>query len=178
MSPPMSPKRRQFRLDPAVRGEVARQSFYYWLAYLAATVTFLAAWIGVVDQPTTWESFWSRLNELALPALVGSTMLLPLVFLQSVRFSNRFSGPLYRIRKTLAALSRGETQDSVTLRKDDYWQELAGDIDRLSRYIEKLQRELESADEASTDYRNFVRSRPAKPQSARESNSRSVVHSS
>ncbi|MFN5319944.1 MAG: hypothetical protein ACK493_02260 [Planctomycetota bacterium] len=159
MQPPPSADRRQFQLDPAVRGEVARQCFYYWIAYLSATVVFLSTWIGLIDQPQSFASFCQRLNTLALPALVSSTLLLPLVFFHSIRFGNRFSGPLYRIRKTLTALSRGETVDHLELRKDDYWQEFAGDIERISLYIEQLQRELEEAHAGASDYRNFIRPR-------------------
>jgi|694.fasta_scaffold95310_4 signal transduction histidine kinase len=172
MPPAPVAERRQFQLDPMVRGEVARQCFYYWVAYLSASLLFLSAWIGCIDQPQTVASFWQRLNTLALPALVSSTLLLPLVFFHSIRFGNRFSGPLYRMRKTLTALSRGETVDHVALRKDDYWQEFAGDIERVSRYIEQLQRELEEAQAGASDYRNFIRNKSVKPAS------RPLAHSS
>lgn len=176
MSPLPSAERRQFQLDPAVRGEVARQCFYYWLAYLTATLVFLFAWIGLVDQPNSAAGFWQRWNTLALPALISSTLLLPLVFFHSVRFGNRFSGPLYRIRKTLSALSRGEAVDSLSMRKDDYWQELAGDIERLSRYVEQLQRELDEAHSGAMDYRNFVRRRPTASPTAPVSASGPLAH--
>lgn len=174
MTPPPAIDRRQFQLDPVVRGEVARQCFYYWIAYLSANLLFLSAWIGFVDQPQNIEQFWQKLNTLALPALVSSTLLLPLVFLHSIRFGNRFSGPLYRIRKTLSALSRGETGEHLMLRKDDYWQELAGDIERLSGYIEQLQRDLEEAQAGARDYRNFIRPRQTQSPSPA---ARSMAHS-
>lgn len=172
------PERRHLQLEAVVRGEVARQCFYYWVAYLGAIVGFIAAWIGIVEQPGSANDFWARLNTLALPALVGSALLLPLLFIHCVRLSNRFSGPLYRIRKTLSALSRGETEEQLQLRKDDYWQELAGDIERISRYIEQLQRELDEANAASSDYQNFVRPRQAKPYAAHGKSGKPLAHTS
>lgn len=160
-----TPDRRKFRLDPRVRGEVARQCFYYWIGYVAAILLFLSAWIGVVDQPRSPADFWQKLMTLGLPTLAGSALFLPLLFFHSARFSNRFSGPLYRIRKTLSALSRGETSEHLILRKDDYWEDLADDVERISQYIDQLQRELDAA-YAASDYERFVR--PRKERSANQ----------
>lgn len=169
-------ERRKFRLDPLVQGEVARQCFYYWVGYLSAILLFLSAWIGVVNQPQSFADFWHKLMMLGLPTLVGSALLLPLLFIHSARFSNRFSGPMYRIRKTLSALSRGETNEHLELRKDDYWEDLADDVERISQYIEQLQRDLDEAYSVS-DYERFVRPRMSRPASQRPPASQPVAHS-
>jgi hypothetical protein len=169
-------ERRKFRLDPLVQGEVARQCFYYWVGYLSAILLFLSAWISVVDQPQSFAGFWQKLMTLGLPTLVGSALLLPLLFIHSARFSNRFSGPMYRIRKTLSALSRGETNEHLELRKDDYWEDLADDVERISQYIEQLQKDLDEAYSVS-DYERFVRPRMSRPASQRPPTSKPVAQS-
>lgn len=169
-----STERRKFRLDPLVQGEVARQCFYYWVGYLSAILLFLSAWISVVDQPQSFAGFWQKLMTLGLPTLVGSALLLPLLFIHSARFSNRFSGPMYRIRKTLSALSRGETNEHLELRKDDYWEDLADDVERISQYIEQLQRDLDEAYSVS-DYERFVRPPTNRPASQRPPTSKPLV---
>jgi hypothetical protein len=48
-----------------------------------------------------------------------------------VRMSNRFCGPLFRLRRSIRALSRGEHVDPISFREGDFWPEIAQEFNTL-----------------------------------------------
>ena len=60
-----------------------------------------------------------------------------LVIFNSLRFSNRVAGPMYRIQKILERVRQGEHDLRVRLRKDDFLVELAGSLNEFLAWLEK-----------------------------------------
>ena len=52
---------------------------------------------------------------------------------------HRISGPLNRISKTLHAVGEGHTPKEITLRQQDYFVELAQEVNRVIKRVEELQ---------------------------------------
>ena len=46
--------------------------------------------------------------------------------------SNRFVGPIYRLRRSMRSLANGEEVDPVFLRDGDYWFDFAEDFNRVA----------------------------------------------
>ena len=61
----------------------------------------------------------------------GLLLLVPLVAHDLLRFSNRFAGPVMRLRRELRRLVEREETTDLRFRNDDYWCELADDFNRL-----------------------------------------------
>jgi hypothetical protein len=72
------------------------------------------------------------------PAVIASAVLLPMVLFLAIRFSHRFVGPMVRFQRTVKKLAAGETVAPITLRRNDFWGEFAGDLNRLSHEISEL----------------------------------------
>lgn len=64
------------------------------------------------------------------PVLIVSLALLPVFLLDAARLSNRFSGPILRVRRTLAAIAVGEETQPLHFRQNDFWKSLAVDFNK------------------------------------------------
>jgi methyl-accepting chemotaxis protein len=85
----------------------------------------LASFLGV--GATTW---W-------LVSLLGAVLALCFLFLyDTVKFTHRLVGPLYRFQKVIQAITAGEELTRVQLRQGDFLQELK---DELNEMIEALE---------------------------------------
>ena len=76
------------------------------------------------------------------PAFIASILLLPLVIVDVLRMSNRFVGPLQRIRRSLRDMAAGRDVPYIAFRKGDFWCELADDVNRLNDRVKRLQVQL------------------------------------
>ena len=64
--------------------------------------------------------------------MVASAVLFPIVIFSSIRFSNRFVGPMVRVRKTLHQLAQGETTPIRAFRQNDFWSDTVDDINEIA----------------------------------------------
>jgi len=69
------------------------------------------------------------------PALVASALLLPLVIMDVLRFTNRMIGPLLRVRRSMRALARGEYVEPIEFRGADYWKEIADEFNAVRQRV-------------------------------------------
>ena len=72
------------------------------------------------------------------PAAVASALLMPMVILDIVRVSNRFVGPLVRLRRSLRELARGEKVEPIRFREGDFWQEIAEEFNAVAARFERV----------------------------------------
>jgi len=130
-------RRRKFLVDNAVQGALAARVGWYWLFFAASVAMLLIVWTAFVDRPQRsgdlFATAWTRVG----PALLASILLLPLVMIDVLRLSNRFAGPMYRVRNGLRQLARGETVAPIVLRKKDYWTDVARDFNLVAERMER-----------------------------------------
>ena len=81
------------------------------------------------------------------PAAIASFLLLPLVIVDIIRFSNRFVGPLLRLRRSMRALARGEYVEPIEFRDNDFWYDFADEFNAVRARILQLSAEVESKKE-------------------------------
>jgi len=51
--------------------------------------------------------------------------------LHGIVFSHRLAGPLYRFKQTLRKIQEGDLADDISLRKDDYFQDLCDEVNGM-----------------------------------------------
>ena len=96
-------------------------------------MAFLILGWGMIKDPG--RPLNTRLNELSAlytPVVVVSLILLPGVIFDLVRMSNRFAGPVYRLRGLMRDLARGKPVEPVRFRHGDFWQEFADDFNTVA----------------------------------------------
>ena len=123
--------RRHLFVDPKVQSALAVRVVFYWFGCLVSMALLLLCW-RIVSSPSA--AFVAHLRALWLsygPALAVSALLLPLLIIDVIRFSNRFVGPLLRLRRSLRELARGEDVAPLQFRDNDFLRELAQEFNAV-----------------------------------------------
>jgi len=134
--------RRQLFVDPKVQGALVIRVVFYWVVCLITITLMLLCW-SILRTP---RMFYAHFDDMWFhygPALVASFILLPMVVADIIRVSNRFAGPLVRLRRSMRALARGEHVRPISFREGDFWQEFAEEFNAIAA---RVQRETPTAD--------------------------------
>ena len=134
--------RRQLFVDPKVQGALVIRVVFYWVVCLITITLMLLCW-SILRTP---RMFYAHFDDMWFhygPALVASFILLPMVVADIIRVSNRFAGPLVRLRRSMRALARGEHVRPISFREGDFWQEFAEEFNAIAA---RVQGETSTAD--------------------------------
>jgi hypothetical protein len=124
-------------LDQMVQGTLIRRVVYHWFLCLFSTAT--AGWVWMVWTDPQLRSPLDTLQQL-WPALFGSLLALPLAIADMLRTSNRFVGPVLRLRNAMKCLVMGDWVDPLRPRQGDFWGDL---IDRFNQVQRQLSERCE-----------------------------------
>ena len=125
------PERKKTFVDSQVQGALVRRLILHWLGFFATAsiVTFV---LQVLSNPLVplrvhaQELWWTQ-----GPFLVVMIFLLPMFVLDTIKFSHRFAGPIYRLRQTIRKIADGGAPTRLKFRDFDFWQGLAEDFNRM-----------------------------------------------
>ncbi len=138
--------RKQLFVDPKVQGALVLRVLLYWVVCLITITLMLLCW-SIVQTPrmfyTHFDDMWFHYG----PALIASFVLLPMVIVDIIRVSNRFAGPLVRLRRGMRALARGEHVEPIMFRHGDFWKEFADEFNAVAARVQNGR----PADEAPAD---------------------------
>lgn len=140
-------KRRQLFVDTKVQGTLILHAFLYW-AFCLLSVTLMLLCYRISTGPV--QPFFLHARELwkqFAPALMASTLLLPIVVIDCIRLSNKFAGPIFRLRHSMHQLAQGETLRSIRFREKDFWHEMADDFNQLLERLQAAERKLAEQEE-------------------------------
>ena len=130
--------RRHLFIDAKVQGALVLRAILYWVVCLITITLMLLCW-RILTGPA--RMFYTHFNDMWFfygPALVASFILLPLVIIDIIRLSNRFAGPMLRLRRSMRELARGEHVEPVRFRDGDFWQDFAEEFNAV---VARVQRE-------------------------------------
>jgi hypothetical protein len=138
-------RRGQILVDREVQGALMLRVAAYWLFCLLTIALMLMCWNIVTGPPRRFAAIALEIYSRYAPALAASLILLPLVMIDVVRLSNRFVGPIYRLRGALRHLADGQEVRPLKFRDGDYWHELADDFNELAAQVEEREAKPEEA---------------------------------
>ncbi|MBN2580199.1 MAG: hypothetical protein JXB10_14515 [Pirellulales bacterium] len=131
-------KRKCYFVDPKVQGALVTRVVLYWFFCLLTITLMLLCW-RIITGPA--RPFYMHFDDMWFfygPAVVASLLLLPLVVVDIIRLSNRFVGPLLRLRRQMRALAHGEQVDPLGFRNDDFWREFADEFNAIAAQMKHL----------------------------------------
>jgi hypothetical protein len=139
------PRRRVF-IDRPIQTALLLRATTYWAVCLLVQVLTIVFFAVLTSSP---DAFYARLGGLWTHlqlSLVAAAVVLPLLLLDIVKLSHRWVGPVFRLRTSLQALSRGEPVTPIRFRDGDFWQELAGDFNVVAAELSQYRGQQSAAD--------------------------------
>lgn len=130
-------RRMQNLVDREVQTSLARRLLLHWLLFLIATSLSVLMWVRLIEAPTdSWQTVINMSIGRLIPLAVTAVVLLPMFIKDSITLSNRFAGPVVRVRRALADFADGKSIEPVELRQGDFWKSLAHEVNRVTRKVE------------------------------------------
>lgn len=139
----MNRKRKQKYVDTNVQGALLRRILFHWVAFFfvtALTVILMKSLIGDMNL-----SFLDNVkNSIGEFSLIGVILLclFPVFMLDTVRFSNRFVGPIGRLRRHLKELGTEKSTQKCTFRDNDFWAGMADEFNNVVELVETQEAEI------------------------------------
>lgn len=146
--------RSKLLVDPTVQWAIARRIICHWVLLVLCLVcigVMLRLLVSAGRLPFA-EAMVAALKAQA-PIIGGMVFLLPVFLRDTLKLSNRFAGPMYRLRTALASVANGEETRPIKFRTGDFWQEVAGDFNTVLAQNQTLQARVAEL-EADLDRQN------------------------
>lgn len=124
-------KRKKYWVDREIQGALAARVIMHWMVYAGIAVV-LTVTLQCMSNP--FGSFSDHFRQLrANQSLFGLVMmiLLPIFIYDTVQISNRFAGPILRLRRVMRDIAAGKPAERIVFRKGDFWFGMAEDFNRL-----------------------------------------------
>ena len=151
--PKMKHARKQNYIDSAVQGALLRRIILHWFLYFVvaglAIVTLQAMLSGPNGEPLMTRVM-QQISEFSLVGLI-LICIFPAFLLDTVRFSNRFVGPVGRLRRYLRQLGQDGNPERLSFRGNDFWAEMAEEFNVVASCFEDQQKEIERLKKALKD---------------------------
>ena len=141
-------QRKKLLIDPTSQLALVQSVALNWVCFLAIVVLSAVCIEIIVQYPD--QSLGSLTQGVVgRHAQTLALMLLacPFFIYRSVKFSHRFAGPIWRLRREMKNLGAGNHVEPIRFRRRDFWQELADDFNRVLMRIVRAERGLEEAAE-------------------------------
>jgi hypothetical protein len=134
-----SNRRRRFLIDAAVQLGLLRRLALYAVYCIITAVMLVFFWRLLAEgEARPHQHLIAAIVDIA-PLLLALMAILPFVAWDLLKLTNRFAGPVYRVRVTLECLARGETIRPVKFRDGDFWVDLAPLLNLVALELGQLQ---------------------------------------
>ncbi len=136
-------KRKKLIVERQVQGALGFRIAGHWLVFMIASLSFtiILRMIGNIEQASLYAMVALALKEQSV-AIVVILAFLPWFINDAFKLSNRFAGPVVRLRGAIKALSHGDEPAPLQFRKGDFWGELASEFNELHARIAAEREEL------------------------------------
>ena len=149
--------RRRYFIDPQVRGALALRLCVHWVVYIVVTTLLVVGLKWLSDPFTSLQQHFSEAVILYSPVLLVILCLTPIFVYDSIKLSNRFAGPMFRLRRSMGELADGKLPKPVKLRKHDFWKGFAADFNQVLERIESSeQSESDSGKEPQAETKELA----------------------
>jgi hypothetical protein len=125
----MSKRRLQKYVDREVQNSLLFRLCLHWMLFMIANVIAMTLWTRLMDTPVEpWADTFTLAWQRIVPFALVSIALVPVFVWDTLKLSNRFAGPIVRVRRALAAIAEGQPPKDIEFREGDFWKSLATDL--------------------------------------------------
>lgn len=138
-------KRKQNFVDSSVQGALLRRIFLHWCTFFFVTLVAIVLMQTLLGDPaqTVAERLRFELGEFVFIGVI-LLALFPAFMLDTIRFSNRFVGPIVRLRRHIRELGSKQNTDHCTFRDNDFWTEVATEYNTIADLVKSQKEEIAS----------------------------------
>ena len=138
-------KRKQNFVDSSVQGALLRRIFFHWCTFFFVALVAIVLMQTLLGDPakTVVERIKFELGEFVIIGMI-LLALFPAFMLDTIRFSNRFVGPIVRLRRHIRELGSQNNTDHCTFRDTDFWTEVAVEYNCVADLVKSQQEEIDS----------------------------------
>lgn len=129
----MANSRKKSFIDPEVQGSLLVRLAIHWGLFVVANCIAFAFWETLVEGAAGGMATSSPLLRGVVPCLITSAALMPAFLYDALKLSNRFAGPVLRLRRALRELAEGRPIEPLKFRKGDFWESAADDFNAAIR---------------------------------------------
>jgi hypothetical protein len=140
--------RNRLLVDPAVQYSIGLRIVLHWFLFICSLVmSSVAIRIITLAGDVPFSDALTIAVKAQIPVIVIAVLLIPVFLRDTLRLSNRFAGPMFRLRHAIENLKNGNENSPLVFRKNDFWQPVASDFNLVVNEVESLRarnRELET----------------------------------
>lgn len=129
-------RRSIFFIDSKVQGALAARTAIYWMFCLFSVTLMVICWEAYTGPSKRFVDLVTEIVHRYGPGLIASLILLPIAMMDVVRLSNRFVGPVLRLRGALKELAAGRAVTPLHFRDDDFWRDAADDLNTVAARLD------------------------------------------
>ena len=145
----IQPARHVLVTDKAVQGALLVRLVLYGISCLLYFSIIQLLDVALADPVQShWDIACMFFGE-AIYWAPGLFVIMPILAYDLLRVSNRFTGPVTRLRKEMRHLTAGESVEPIEFRDEDFWGEMADEYNLLREEVVKLRNELASAQKSN-----------------------------
>ncbi len=137
--------RKQNFVDTTVQGALLRRIIMHWVMYFIVaflSIVLLQAMLSGPDGEPLMQRVITEVKEFTLVGII-LLCIFPAFLLDTIRFSNRFVGPVGRLRRFLKQLGQDGNTERLSFRGGDFWAEMADEYNNVAQMVEEQAKEIE-----------------------------------
>jgi hypothetical protein len=134
-------------VDRQVQGALLFRIAVYW-CFSVLAICLITLCVQAITYPNRPFLEYFAISEFFVqygPVLLASLVLVPLIMFDVVAVSNRFVGPLLRMRRSMRLLAAAQPVESIHFREKDFWQDVAQEFNLVVARVAELEQELAEA---------------------------------
>lgn len=122
-------------VDKDVQRALLWQLFRHWALFVVVLTGMLMALEALEAPHHSLGDFAGALWNRHAPLLVVIASLFPVFAYDSIKLSNRFVGPIVRLRGAMREAVLGKPVSPLQFRKGDFWQDMADNFNALAERL-------------------------------------------
>lgn len=118
-------------VDKDVQRALLLQMIRHWVLFGVVLTGILLALDSLTDPSKSFGGHFLSLWQRHATLLATVAALFPIFVYESIKLSNRFAGPMLRLRRLMRQAADGEPVGSLEFRDGDFWQDMAASFNDL-----------------------------------------------
>lgn len=132
----MANQRGKVYVDRIVQGALAKRIIMHWCVFFGLSLLALFTLEVFLGDPSLTIGghlgvLWTKYAFFIILMLA----IVPTFVYDSMKLSNRFAGPILRLRQSIHGLAQGENVAELHFRDNDFWRELSQDFNRVAQRV-------------------------------------------